>query len=96
MWTPVQNHRGDVGPAVDAGTVARSGRREFQPSVFGKLNTLAQITAVAVVMLHQLIQDRWVVFLRDFALWATMVLTVVSGLHYAWTAARRTSAHPPA
>ncbi|HEX7728812.1 MAG TPA: CDP-alcohol phosphatidyltransferase family protein [Terracidiphilus sp.] len=73
-----------------------SGRREFQPSVFGKLNTLAQITAVAVVMLHQLIQDRWVVFLRDFALWATMVLTVVSGLHYAWTAARRTSAHPPA
>ena len=73
-----------------------SGRREFQPSVFGKLNTLAQITAVAVVMLHQLIQDRWVVFLRDFALWATMVLTVVSGLHYAWTSARRTSAHPPA
>lgn len=73
-----------------------SGRREFQPSVFGKLNTLAQITAVAVVMLHQLIQDRWVVFLRDFALWATMVLTVVSGLHYAWTAARRSPAHPPA
>lgn len=73
-----------------------SGRREFQPSVFGKLNTLAQITAVAVVMLHQIIQDAWVVLLRDFALWATMVLTVVSGLHYAWTAARRTPAHPPA
>jgi cardiolipin synthase (CMP-forming) len=69
-----------------------SGRREFQPSVFGKLNTLAQITAVAVVLLHQLTQAVWVVFLRDFALWTTMVLTVVSGLHYAWTASKKPAA----
>ena len=71
---------------------AAAGRREFRPSIFGKLNTLAQITAVAVVLLHQLTQVSWVVFLRDFSLWATMILTVVSGLDYAWHAAQRPNA----
>ncbi len=74
---------------------AATGRREFQPSVFGKLNTLAQITLVAVVLLHQLTQVRWVHLLHDFSLWATMILTVVSGLHYAWLAAKKApGAHP--
>jgi cardiolipin synthase (CMP-forming) len=77
---------------VSAILYAAAGRREFSPSVFGKANTAAQVAAVAVVLLHQLTQAPWVVALRAFALWATMVLTVVSGLHYAWIAARR----PPA
>lgn len=76
---------------VSAILYAAAGRREFHPSVFGKLNTLAQVTAVAVVLLHQLTQALWVVILRPVALYATMVFTVVSGLHYAWIAA-----HPPA
>jgi cardiolipin synthase len=75
---------------------AATGRREFRPSIFGKLNTLAQITAVAAVLLHQLSQARWVVLLRGFSLWATMVLTVVSGLHYAWVAAHKHGATPTA
>lgn len=75
---------------------AAAGRREFKPSVFGKANTLAQVTAVAVVLLHQLTQAPWVVALRTFALWATMVLTVLSGLHYAWIAAHKPAATPPA
>lgn len=74
---------------------AAAGRREFQPSIFGKANTLAQVTAVGVVLLNQLIQAPWVVLLRLLALWATMALTVISGLHYAWlTAAHRSSAQP--
>jgi cardiolipin synthase (CMP-forming) len=68
---------------------AAAGRREFSPSIFGKANTLAQVTAVAVVLLHQFSSARWVVDLRVFALDATMALTVISGLHYAWTTARR-------
>ncbi|HUX44003.1 MAG TPA: CDP-diacylglycerol--glycerol-3-phosphate 3-phosphatidyltransferase [Terracidiphilus sp.] len=76
---------------VSAILYAAAGRREFHPSVFGKLNTLAQVTAVAVVLLHQLTQAPWVVILRPVALYATMLFTVVSGLHYAWIAA-----HPPA
>jgi cardiolipin synthase (CMP-forming) len=71
---------------------AAAGRREFQPSVFGKANTLAQITTVAVVLLYQLTQPRWVVALRSVSLWATMILTVASGLHYAWLVAHRPTA----
>jgi cardiolipin synthase len=77
---------------VSAILYAAAGRREFQPTVFGKANTLAQVLAVAVVLLHQLTHAPWVVALRAFALWATMILTVVSGLHYAWIAARKPSA----
>jgi cardiolipin synthase len=79
---------------VSAILYAAAGRREFQPTVFGKANTLAQVLAVAVVLLHQLTHAPWVVALRNFALWATMILTVVSGLHYAWIAARKPPATP--
>jgi cardiolipin synthase len=68
------------------------GRREFHPSIFGKANTLAQITAVAAVLLQQLTTAYWVVVFRDVALDATMALTVISGLHYAWVVSRRTGA----
>lgn len=67
------------------------GRREFHPSVFGKANTLAQIVAVAAVLLRQLTAADWVVIFRQVALDLTMLLTVVSGFHYAWVASRRTS-----
>lgn len=73
---------------------AAAGYREFRPSIFGKINTLAQVTAVAVVLLHQLTREPWVVMLRSVALNATIVMTVVSGLHYAWIVAHR-SAPPP-
>lgn len=83
----------DVGILVVAAILwAAAGRREFRPSLFGKANTLAQISAVAAVLLHQLVTAHWVAALRMVALAATMVLTVVSGLHYAWTASWRTGA----
>lgn len=77
---------------VSAILYAAAGRREFQPSFFGKANTLAQVTAVALVLLHQLTQAPWVVILRQFALYATMLFTVISGLQYAWIAAGRPGA----
>jgi len=55
----------------------------FQPSWFGKANTVAQIATVPVVLLHQVFPDlRWLALLRQFGFNATMVLTVVSGVHY--------------
>jgi cardiolipin synthase (CMP-forming) len=69
------------------------GHREFGPSIFGKANTLAQVTAVAVVLLHQLTTAKWVVILRFVALDATVGLTIASGLHYAWIASHRNGAH---
>jgi cardiolipin synthase len=71
---------------------AAIGRREFKPSPVGKANTVAQVTAVAVVLLHQIYAAEWVVVLRAVALYATMALTVASGLHYAWMVTRRMSA----
>jgi cardiolipin synthase (CMP-forming) len=81
----------DVGILLVAALLyAAVGRREFNPSIFGKANTLAQITAVAAVLLHQLTPAYWVVVFRLVALDATMALTVISGFHYAWVVSRRT------
>jgi cardiolipin synthase len=83
----------DVGILVVAAILyAAVGRREFAPSIFGKANTFAQVAAVAAVLLQQLTAAHWVMLVRMVMLDATMVLTVVSGLHYAWTAARRVGA----
>jgi cardiolipin synthase (CMP-forming) len=83
----------DVGILVVAAILyAAAGRREFAPSIFGKANTLAQIAAVAAVLLHQLTAVYWVAEFRTLALGATMALTVVSGLHYAWVVSRRLGA----
>jgi len=82
----------DVGILLVAALLyAAVGRREFKPSLFGKLNTVAQVMAVAVVLLHQIYDARWVMDLERVALYATMVLTVASGLHYSWMVMRRMS-----
>ncbi|MGO8757308.1 MAG: CDP-alcohol phosphatidyltransferase family protein [Terracidiphilus sp.] len=83
----------DVGILLVAALLyATVGRREFHPSIYGKANTLAQIAAVAAVLLHQLTAAPWVTFTRATALDLTIVLTVVSGFHYAWVVSRRTAA----
>ena len=85
----------DVGIlVVSAILYAAVGRRDFSPSIFGKANTAAQVGAVAAVLLQA---SCWIITSRS-AGWrsssngrsgATMVLTVVSGLHYAWAVSRR-------
>jgi len=70
---------------------AAVGRREFKPTVFGKANTVAQVTSVAVVLLQQNYTPAWVVVMRTVSLDATVILTVASGLHYAWIVVRRMS-----
>jgi cardiolipin synthase len=85
----------DVGILLVAAILyAAIGRREFKPTIFGKANTAAQVAAVAAVLLHQLTGTEWVEEFRRLALDATMVLTVVSGLHYAWLVSRRGGASP--
>jgi cardiolipin synthase len=83
----------DVGILMVAAILyAAAGRREFRPSLFGKGSTVAQIAAVAAVLVHQLTPAHWVVICRLVALDATMALAVASGLQYAWIAARRVGA----
>ena len=86
----------DVGILVVAAILyAAVGRREFRPSIFGKANTLVQVAAIAAVLLHQLTPVLWVADFRALALDLTIVLTVVSGFHYAWVASRRVGASSP-
>jgi cardiolipin synthase len=83
----------DVGILVVAAILyAAVGRREFIPSLLGKANTLVQVSAVAAVLLYQLTTAGWVADVRMVTLDGTMALTVISGLHYAWTASRRVGA----
>jgi cardiolipin synthase len=88
----------DVGILLVAAILyAATGRREFRPSLFGKGSTLAQLAAVAAVLVQAMLLDhhitvRWVAIFEQWAFWATMVLAVASGLHYAWIAARRVGA----
>ena len=82
----------DLGILVVAAILyAAVGRREFKPSIFGKANTVAQVTSVAAVLLHQISSANWVLALRVIFLDATVVLTIASGLHYAWMVTRRMS-----
>ena len=84
----------DVGILLVAAVLyAVVGRREFGPSIFGKANTVAEVMAVAFVLLQQLTIAKWVFILRLVALDATVGLTVASGLHYAWIASHRSSAN---
>jgi len=84
----------DLGILVVAALLyAAAGRREFNPTFFGKASTVAQVIAVGLVLLLQFDDARWVVLSRGLALNATIVLTVASGLHYAWLVTRRSTPH---
>jgi cardiolipin synthase len=88
----------DVGILLVAALLyAAAGRREFRPSIFGKGSTLAQLAAIAAVLVQAMLLERhltvrWVAIFEQCALWATMALAIVSGLQYAWVSARRVGA----
>ncbi len=80
----------DLGILIVAALLyATTSIRNFRPSIFGKANTVAQILALAAVLLIQFYAPFWVVWLRHWALSATVCLTVFSGFHYAWRVLRQ-------
>lgn len=57
--------------------------RDFRPSIFGKLNTTAQICAVFFVLLGQVLPHlHWLFWVRRGFLWMTFAFTLISGIHY--------------
>jgi cardiolipin synthase len=54
----------------------------FRPSWLGKANTVAQILTVLFVLLHEVSSDSWIAWGRKEGLNATIILTVLSGVHY--------------
>jgi cardiolipin synthase len=74
---------------------ATTSLRDFPPSFYGKANTTAQILAVLFVLLDEVVATQAVALGKEVALWATMVLTVVSGVHYIFRLGRRLRAESP-
>jgi cardiolipin synthase (CMP-forming) len=64
--------------------------RAFPPSIWGKISTFLQIAAALTVMGARAGIPAPV----DFALWLMVAGTVVSGLHYVWTAISQLRALP--
>jgi cardiolipin synthase len=64
-----------------------SGVATFAPSVLGKLTTATQIVLVGVVLLLNWLAQPSPVLVHGLA-WLTLALTVASGLHYIYRAAR--------
>ena len=61
---------------------AIAGLRDFNPSIFGKANTFAQVAAVFFVLLLEVNRSRWVAIARLSFLRATFFFTIISGIHY--------------
>jgi cardiolipin synthase len=63
--------------------------RDFRPSLLGKLNTLAQIVGLTVVLVDQVVPSVDMGLLKGWLLRAIAVLAPVSAAQYAWIVIRR-------
>jgi cardiolipin synthase len=54
----------------------------FRPSWFGKANTLAQIVSVPIALIYQVSGSNWARLGKRWAIWITVALTIISGIHY--------------
>lgn len=75
--------------AASAVLYAIAGLRDFSPSIFGKANTFAQVSAILFVLLFEIEPMRWIWIVRTVLLWAVMTFTVISGVHYVFLAQHR-------
>jgi cardiolipin synthase len=86
--------------AASAVLYAIAGLRDFRPSIFGKANTVSQISAVFFVILLEITRQRWVWIARTTFLRATFAFTIISALHYLILVQQRLREHthtlPPA
>ena len=62
------------------------GPRTFRPSIFGKIATATYIVTAVVAMLFNYLGYHSVIV--DVGVWASLAITLVSGFHYIWHAAR--------
>jgi cardiolipin synthase len=86
--------------AASAVLYAIAGLRNFRPSIFGKANTLCQISAVFFVLLFEIYPLRGISIARKEFLRATFIFTIISALHYVILVQQRLREHthalPPA
>jgi cardiolipin synthase (CMP-forming) len=87
IWLTVLIISRDVGIVLTVAIVNFAvGRRTFQPSIYGKTATATYIvTAVAAMIFNYLGYHSAIV---DFGIFASLAITLISGFHYIWHAAR--------
>lgn len=86
----------DLGILLTCAVVwATTSIRDFPPSFYGKANTTAQILAVFFVLLDEVAPSPAALLAKEVALWATLSLTVLSGVHYIFRLGRRLRAQGP-
>ena len=87
IWLTVLIITRDVGIVLTVTIVNFAiGPRTFQPSIFGKIATATYIVTAVVAMLFNYLRTHSVLF--DVMVYASLAITLVSGLHYIWHAAR--------
>ncbi len=78
---------------IAAALYATTSIRDYSPSIFGKVNTVAQVGAVFFVLLANVNGAPLIIGLRKTMLYATFAFTLISGIHYIILTAQRLRAH---
>jgi len=63
--------------------------RDFRPTWWGKASTTAELATGAVALMTMVTSNRGVMGLEEFGWVAVTFFSLVSGIHYSFTAARR-------
>jgi cardiolipin synthase len=81
VWLTVLIISRDIGIVLTVAIVNLAiGPRTFRPSVYGKVATATYIVTAVVAMLFNYLRYRSIVV--DLFVWASLAITLVSGLHY--------------
>lgn len=84
----------DVGILITSALLyAVLGFRDFRPSIFGKMNTGAQIGALFFVLISELNAAHWIHVTKLVLLWMVLAFTLLSGLHYVVLIGQRLRTH---
>src|SRR4051812_17084222 len=87
LWLTALVISRDVGIVVTVAIVNLAiGRRTFQPSIYGKTATAIYIVTVSLAMLYNYLGYHSAIV--DLAVFASLAITLVSGIHYVWHVSR--------
>jgi cardiolipin synthase (CMP-forming) len=87
LWLTALVISRDVGIIVTVAIVNLAiGRRTFQPSIYGKTATAIYIVTVSLAMLYNYLGYHSPIV--DLAVYASLAITLVSGIHYVWHVSR--------
>jgi cardiolipin synthase (CMP-forming) len=87
IWLTVLIITRDVGIVLTVTIVNFAiGPRTFRPTIFGKVATATYIVTAVVAMLFNYLRTHSVLF--DVMVYASLAITLISGFHYIWHAAR--------